>query len=45
MALLGPASFDHLVGAQQDRGRQLNTDRLRRFEVDDELELVGLLDR
>jgi len=31
--------FDHLVGAQQDRGRQFDTKRSSSPEVDDELEV------
>src|SRR5262245_16024238 len=37
-------SFDHLVGAQQDRGRQLDANRLGGLEVDQQLELRRLLD-
>ena len=37
-------SFDHLVGAQQDRCRQLDADRLGGLEIDDEIELGRLLD-
>src|SRR5258708_22237143 len=37
--------FDHLVGAQQDCRRKLDADRSGGFEVDDQLELRGLLDR
>ena len=37
--------FDHLVGAQQQRGGQLNADRLRGLEVDDQLVFDRLLDR
>jgi hypothetical protein len=36
---------DHLVGAQQQQGGQLDTDRLRGLKIDDQLELGGLLDR
>ena len=35
--------FDDLVGAQQDRFRQLDANRLGGLEVDDQLEFVGLL--
>jgi len=37
--------LDHLVGAQQDRCRQLDADRLGGLEIDDQLEFCGLLDR
>jgi hypothetical protein len=36
-------SFDHLVGAREQRGRNLNADRLRGLEVHHELELGGQL--
>jgi len=35
--------FDHLVGAELDRRRQLDADRLGGLEVDDQLEFGGLL--
>src|SRR5262249_61288614 len=38
-------SFDHLVGAKQDRGRQLDADRLGGLGVDDELQFGRKLDR
>src|SRR5262245_37936695 len=38
-------SFDHLVGGHEQRGRYLQSERLRSPEVDDELELGWLLDR
>jgi hypothetical protein len=38
------ASFDYLVGAGEDRLRNGEAERLRRLEVDDQLELSGLLD-
>ena len=31
--------FDHLVGADEQRGRQVETERLRSFEVDNQLVL------
>jgi hypothetical protein len=37
-------SFDHLIGAGEQRGWNGETERLRRLEVDDELEFGGLLD-
>ena len=37
--------LDHLVGAQQQRGGQLNADRLRGLEIDDQLVFDRLLDR
>ena len=39
------ASFNQLVGAQQDAPGYRETERFRRLHVDDELELRGLLDR
>src|SRR5262245_43329745 len=39
------ASLDHSVGAGQQRGRQVKTERLRRAQIDDQLEYGGLLDR
>src|SRR5215472_17518408 len=38
------ASFDHLVGAQQNRCRQLEAERLSGFEIDDKLYFGRLLD-
>src|SRR5204863_10223916 len=38
-------SLDHLVGARQQCDRNLDAERLRGLEVDDKLELVGLLHR
>src|ERR1700750_2151466 len=38
-------SFDHLVGAGEQRDRKGETERLRSFEIDDHLDLAGLLDR
>src|SRR3972149_149068 len=37
------ASSDHLVGSHQHVGRNRQTDLLRRFQIDDELKLHGLL--
>src|SRR5262245_12253317 len=37
--------LDHLVGAQEQRGGQLNADRLRGLEIDDQLVFDRLLDR
>jgi hypothetical protein len=37
--------FDHIVGAREQRSRNDRADRLRGFEIDDELELRGLLHR
>src|SRR5262245_9897113 len=39
------SSFDHLVGTQQERFRDRQTKRLGGGQVDDEIELGGLLDR
>ena len=33
--------FDHFVGTQQDRGRQLDADRLGGLQIHHHLELVG----
>src|SRR5438876_5159980 len=38
-------SFDHLVGAQQDRGGNLQAERLCRLEIDEKLDLDRLLNR
>ena len=38
------ALFDHLVCLEEDRLRNREPQRLGRFEVDDQLELRGLLD-
>ena len=38
-------SFDHLVGAQEQRRGQLNADRLRGLEIDHQLVFDRLLDR
>ena len=38
-------SFDHLVGAQQDRRRQIDTDRRGGLQIHHHLELRRLLDR
>src|SRR5262245_41880719 len=37
--------FNHLVCAQQERGRDREADFFRGFEIEDELEFRGLLDR
>jgi hypothetical protein len=37
--------LDHVVGPQQQRVRDREAERLRRLQIDDELELGGLLDR
>ena len=37
--------FDHLVGAQQERFRDGQTQRFRSLEIDDKLERGRLLDR
>src|SRR5260370_20356684 len=39
------SSFDHLVGAQQDRGGERDADRFGGLQVEDKLELRRLLDR
>jgi hypothetical protein len=33
--------FDHLVGTREQRGRNLNANRLGGLEVDDQLDFVG----
>src|SRR5215467_14930408 len=38
-------SFDHLVSAGEQRRRQLDAERLRGGQIDNELELGRLLDR
>jgi hypothetical protein len=37
-------SADHAIGADEHRPRDRHAERLRRLQVDDELELRGLLD-
>jgi hypothetical protein len=37
--------FDHLIGADEDRRRDRQTEGLDGFEVDDQLKGDGLLDR
>jgi hypothetical protein len=39
------ASFDHLVGAHEQRERDGEAERLRSLEVDEQLDLGGLLER
>jgi hypothetical protein len=39
------ASLDHLVGAGEDQGRDRETQRSRRFDVDHQFEPARLLDR
>jgi len=39
------ASFDHLVGAGEQRRRHFEADRVRHDQVNDEVELGRLLDR
>ena len=40
---IAKGSFDHLVGAELNRRRQVDADCLGGFEVDDQLEFCGLL--
>ena len=42
---LGDASFDHLVGAGEERGRDRETERVRRPEIEDEIKPSWLLNR
>src|SRR5215831_12941305 len=46
-AARGPStpSFDHLVGASEQRGRNIEAERLDGLEIEDELELGPLDDR
>jgi hypothetical protein len=44
-ALREPDLFYHLVGAQQNRGRQIEAERPGHLEIDDELDFGRLLDR
>ena len=37
-------SFDHLVGAAKERGRESEAERLRSLEIDDEFDLRRPLD-
>jgi hypothetical protein len=39
------SSFDHLVGAQKERCGHIDAERLRGLEIDDQLDLGGLLHR
>jgi hypothetical protein len=39
------ALLDHFVGAGEERGRDYKAERLRRLEIDDQLERGRLLDR
>ena len=41
----GPSSFDHLVGAADQRQRNGEAERLSSLQVDDKLDFGGLLDR
>src|SRR3974377_2094200 len=41
-ALAGAFSLDYLVGACRKRGRHIDAERLRSFEIDDELKLSRL---
>src|SRR5262245_53112628 len=41
----GGASFDHLVGAREQRWRHSNAKRIGGFHIDDQLETSWLLDR
>ena len=43
--MVAARSFDHLVGAAEQRGREREPDRLGGLEVDDQLDFRGLLDR
>ena len=39
------ASFNHLIGAGEERGWDRETERAGRIEIDDKLEFGGRLDR
>src|SRR5580765_4478968 len=39
------ASFDHLIGADEERCRDVDAELLRRLEIDDQIELGGLHNR
>jgi len=43
--MFGGALYNHLVGADEERGRNGNPQRLRRFEVEGQFERCGLFDR
>src|SRR5262249_49870554 len=38
-------SFDHLVGTKQDRCRKSNAERFCCFQIQSEMEFIGLIDR
>jgi hypothetical protein len=40
-----PSAFDHLVGAGEQRRWQVDAERLRGRQIDDQLEFGRLLDR
>jgi hypothetical protein len=42
--VIGAVSFDHAIGAREDRVRNRDTERFRGFEIDRELDARRLFD-